>query len=128
MPARHIAVKGNCASAANDRTFAAAHDWIVANTKRTFIREWRKYRGLTLERLGARVGLTHGALSKIERGLRHYNQLQLEALADALNTDPASLLMRNPLDPDGIWTVWDQIPPTERARAIEVLRALTRTG
>lgn len=52
----------------------------------------------------------------------------LEAFATALDTDPASLLTRNPLDPDGVWTVWDQIPPIDRPRAIEVLKALARTG
>jgi len=101
---------------------------VSTGQKRTYIREWRKYRGLTLERLAARVGLTHGTLSKIERGLLPYSQYQLELLADALNTDPPSLLMRNPKDPDGIWTIWEQIPPEERPRAIEVLKALARTG
>lgn len=96
--------------------------------KSTFIREWRKHRHLTLERVAARVGMTHGNLSKIERGLQPYDQPMLEALADALTTDVASLLTRNPLDPEGIWTIWDQIPQTERPRAIEVLKALTRTG
>ena len=95
---------------------------------RTYIRQWRQHRGLTLERLSDRVGLTHGALSKIERGKRPYNQLLLEALAEALGTDPASLLMRDPSDPDGIWSIWDQIPASDRPRAIDVLKALARAG
>lgn len=100
----------------------------MRGTKRTFIREWRQHRRLTLEKLAERVGITHGALSKIERGLRPYSQALLEALADELGTDPASLLMRDPTDPEGIWSIWEQVPPVDRARAISVLKALTRTG
>jgi transcriptional regulator with XRE-family HTH domain len=95
---------------------------------KTFIREWRRAKGLTLVQLAERIGITHGQLSKVERGLRPYSQLLLEALARELGTDPASLLMRNPTDPDGIWSIWDQVPPTERPRAITILKALTRTG
>lgn len=100
----------------------------MRGTKHTYIKEWRKHRGLSQERLAARIGATHGTLSKIETGKQPYQQWQLEALAEALQTDPASLLMRNPLDPDPIWTVWDSIPPADRGRAIEVLKAFARTG
>lgn len=123
-----IAVKPFCVSRANDKALAGEHLVCMRGTKRTFIREWRKHRRLTLEKLAERVGITHGNLSRIERGLRPYGQPLLEALAEELRTDPASLLMRNPLDPEGLWSIWDQIPPTERPRAIEVLRAFTRTG
>lgn len=124
MPVKHI-----CAPAANDKQGAGRHDLFMASTqKRTFIREWRKHRALTLERLAARVGVTHGTLSKIERGVLPYSQYQLETIAEALNTDPASLLMRNPLDPEGIWTVWGRIPASERARAMDVLRAFAGTA
>lgn len=63
---------------------------------RTNIRAWRKQRGLTLEQLGARVEMSAGNLSRLERGLIPYDQRILEAVADALNTDTASLVMRNP--------------------------------
>ena len=91
----------------------------VALYRRNFIRAWRKHRGLTLEQLAERVTTfgvetTHASLSRIERSLQPYNQPLLEAIADALRTDAASLLMRNPLDPDAIWTIWDQAKPAER--------------
>jgi transcriptional regulator with XRE-family HTH domain len=92
--------------------------------KKTFIREWRTAKALTQERLAEHVGMTHGNLSKIERGLQPYDQPTLEALAVVLETDTASLLMRNPTDPDGIWTVWDKVPPEQRARVIEVIKAM----
>lgn len=93
-----------------------------------FIREWRLRSNLTQERLAARIGISTANVSQIETGKQGYTQAMLEAFAQALGTDPASLLMRNPLDPEGIWSVWDQIPAGDRARAIEVLKALTRTG
>jgi len=61
-----------------------------------FIREWRKYRGLTLEQLAERVDLSHGALSQLERGVINYTQPTLEALASALNCEPADLLTGDP--------------------------------
>lgn len=87
---------------------------------RTFLREWRDTAGLTLERAASRIGeltgegLTHGQLSRIERGLQPYSQAILEAAADAYGTDPASLLMRNPNDSDAIWSIWDQAGKGER--------------
>ena len=94
----------------------------------TFIRQWREYRGLTLERLAERVGTTHASLSRIERGLQPYGQELLESLASALQTDVASLLMRDPTDPDGIWSIWDQAKPGERRQIVEIAKALIKTG
>jgi transcriptional regulator with XRE-family HTH domain len=96
--------------------------------RRTFIREWRQSRGLTLEQLADRIGITHASLSRIERGLQPYSQPQLEAIADALQTEPASLLMRNPVDPEGIWSVWDQAKPGERRQIVEIAKTLIKTG
>ena len=90
----------------------------------TFIRQWREHRGLSLERLADRLGTTKASLSRIERGLQPYSQPILEALAEALMCDPADLLMRNPTDPEGIWSIWDSIPVRERPRAVAVLRAM----
>lgn len=63
---------------------------------RHFIRQWRIHRGLTLEQLAERVGVTHGALSQLERGLVNYTQPMLESLAFALQCEPADLIMRDP--------------------------------
>lgn len=86
-----------------------------------FIRQWRKHRGLTLERLADRLDITAGALSNIERGASGYTQPMLEALAYALMCEPADLIMRDPTAPDPIWSIWDTIPPSERAQALRVL-------
>lgn len=108
-----------------------------------FLRAWRKARDLTLEQVAERVetigrnraengapelvmprSMTHSSLSRIERGLQPYNQALLEILAEVYQTDPASLLMRNPIDPDGIWSVWERLAPAQRVEAVAMLAAL----
>lgn len=92
----------------------------------TFIRQWRKFRGLTQERLADRVGMSNGNLSEIENGNTAYTQETLEAFADALQCTPADLLMRNPTDPEGIWSLWDQAKPAERNQLIEMIKGFLR--
>lgn len=96
--------------------------------RRTFIKEWRKHRGLTQEALAERVGMSPGNVSLIERGLQNYTQETLEAFGDALQCEPADLLMRNPLDSEGIWSVWDQAKPAQRAQIVEIAKTLLKTG
>lgn len=94
----------------------------------TFIRQWREFRGLTLEQLADRVETTHASLSRIERGRQPYSQALLEAIAEALQTDPPSLLMRNPQDPEGIWSVWDHAKPGERQMILDIAKTVVKTG
>lgn len=102
--------------------------------RRTFIRQWRKHRGLTLEALAARVGerlgvgFTHASLSRIERQRQPYSQQVLEALAEELNTDVASLLMRDPSDPEAIWSIWDNAKAGERRMIVDLARTVVKTG
>ena len=96
--------------------------------RRTFIREWRKHRGLTLEQLADRVEMTASYFSMLERGQRGYTQETLEAIAEALQTTDASLLMRNPLDEGAEWSLWDQAKPGERKMAIEILKTVRKTA
>lgn len=81
--------------------------------QRIYIREWRKYapkffgtKGLTLDKLSERlevehnIQITEGQLSRIERGEQPYNQDLLEAIADICGTSVASLIMRDPTQPE----------------------------
>lgn len=81
---------------------------------RHYIRQWRKHRGLTLESLAERIGMTHQNLGKIERGLVPYNQVLLESLATELRCAPADLIMRDPSAPNDLWSIWDQLPLEQR--------------
>jgi transcriptional regulator with XRE-family HTH domain len=97
----------------------------MARTYRpSFVREWREFRGLTLKQLGSRINLDHSNLSRMERGRAPYNQEHIEKIAQELNTDPISLLARNPRDPEGIWSLWDRLSPAQRRLAIALIQTL----
>ncbi len=87
--------------------------------RKTFIREWREFRGRTLEETAEAIGphlpagITHATLSRIERGRSPYNQRQIEALAKYLETSIASLLVRSPKD-DDFWGTFDNLGPDQQ--------------
>ena len=93
-----------------------------------YIRQWRKHRGLTQEQLAERIGISKSYVTKIETFKRRYDQPFLEAAAEALRCEPADLIMRDPTDPDGIWSVWDTLAPVERRQVVEIAKTLRRTG
>jgi len=90
-----------------------------AASARHFLRQWRKFRGYTLEQAAERVGMSHQNLGKIERGKVPYNEPLLDILADIYRTDKGSLIMRDPSRPDPLWSIYDQLAPPERVRLVE---------
>lgn len=98
--------------------------------RRIYFKEWRKFRSLTQEQVAERIGTTKTRVTLKERQLEPYDEAYLEALAEALTTDPASLLMRNPLDGEGIWSIWERAKPGEREQIERVVKAmvLKKTG
>ncbi len=94
--------------------------------RRTFIRQWREHRGYSLDRLAGMVPMDKSNLSKVGRGILPYNQEMLEHLAEALMTDPASLLMRDPTNQDAIWTIWENASAGERQQIEAVAQALVQ--
>ncbi len=100
----------------------------------TFIRAWRKHRDLTLGQLAERLSIeleitiSQGQLSRIERGETPYSQDILEALAAVLRCEPADLIVRDPTQSDALWSLLDGLQPLQRQQAIEVIKALQRTG
>lgn len=95
-----------------------------------YIREWRKHRDLTLEQLAERIGMTHQNLSKIERGKVAYTQPLLEKLAEEFRCEPADLIVRDPSDPGGLWSIYDQLTPVQREQGVSLLRVIAggKTG
>ena len=100
----------------------------MARPQGHYIKEWRKHRSLTQLQLAERIGIDKGYVSKIENGKRRYDQPFLEAAAEVLRCEPADLIMRDPSDPDGIWSVWDTLRPVERAQVVEIAKTIRRTG
>jgi transcriptional regulator with XRE-family HTH domain len=66
------------------------------NRRRHFVREWRKFRGLTQEKLAEKLNTTKANISRIENLHQGYTQDFLEACAEVLKVEPAALLTRNP--------------------------------
>lgn len=91
-----------------------------------YIKEWRKHRGLTQEQLAARIEIDRSYLVKIENGKRRYDQPFLEAAALALRCEPADLIMRDPTQPNAIWSIWDKIPPQQREQAARILEVFAK--
>ena len=90
------------------------------------MRQWRQHRDKTLVQVAEELHMTHGQLSKIERGKQPYNQELLERLADIYRCDVVDLLIRDPSEPTNIWSIWDQARPGERRQIVDVAAALVR--
>ena len=122
--------KPKCALHAVAPSPLTAHNMHMAKGERPqhFLRAWRKYRGYTLEQIAERIGMTHQNLGKIERGAVPYNQHLLERLAEEYRCEPADLIIRDPLDPDGLWSIYGQLKPVERRQIVEIAKTIKRTG
>ena len=96
--------------------------------KRVFIREWRKYRGLTLVQLAERVGVSQPTVSRIERGEQPYSQPILEAFADALGCEPSDLIGRLPGAPSELTLLVNKVPADKADAVATVLRAFIKVA
>ena len=99
--------------------------------KSIFLRQWRKYRGLTQIEASERIEVNQSTLARIESGELPYNEDVLERLALAYGCDPYDLLCVDPTKPDPPKLVIDrlrQAPPEVRDRALAVLEALLKAG
>jgi DNA-binding XRE family transcriptional regulator len=96
--------------------------------RRIFLREWRKHRGLSQERLAERMGITQGQYSKIESRRRPWDEPFLEAAADALSCEVVDILIRDPTDVAGIWSVWESLQPAQQRQLVEIGMTIKRTG
>lgn len=91
--------------------------------RRNFIRQWRIFRGLTIEELAEKSGLAVGTVSAIETMKAGYSPESLGDLARALDTEPGHLLSVDPTADDGMWRLWLLASPEER----RLISALART-
>lgn len=107
--------------------------------RRTYIKEWREKRGLSLRRLAERLEetpggdlmISHASIGRIEKGQQPYSQPVLEALAAALGVPAYMLLEVNP-EKDGdvidITLRLNKAPPELRDQAISVINALLQSA
>lgn len=107
----------------------------------SYIKEWRKHRGLTQQQLLDRLELLAGdpkpndetlsipstgaSLSRIENGKQNFNMATLHAIAKALDVDePGWLLDRNPLKAGKVVSFLDRLNEVEQEQATAVLEAM----
>lgn len=97
--------------------------------RKTFLREGRRSKpGRTLEVVAAELHMSQPQLGRIERGDSPYNQDLLEALSGLYGCTVADLLMRDPTDPDAIWSIWDHAKPGEKRLIVAAAGAIVKTG
>lgn len=89
-----------------------------------FIRKWRKFRGYTLEKVAEMTEKSVSTISQIETFKQPYTQETLELIAEALQCEPADLLMRDPTDTAAIWSLWERAKPRERKQIINIVESL----
>jgi len=89
--------------------------------ERTFIAEWREFRGITQEKLAELSNTTKQSISRIEAGKQVYTQKSLEAIARALRCRPADLLLRDPTKAED-WSIFD-LSPENQIKAKEIVGA-----
>lgn len=94
---------------------------------RHHVRQWRKFRGLTQERLAERTPFSAGAISQLETGRTAYTQDMLEALAAALDCSPGDLISRDPYAEGDIVHLYNDLSPENKRVAIEMIKVL-KTG
>lgn len=94
--------------------------------RRFFLREWRKHRGLTLERLAELTDMTYSNVSSIELGRSGYSEQTLERFAKALQCEPVDLLTRAPDDDPELWALWTHAKPAQRRRFNRLAQALLK--
>lgn len=107
--------------------------------RKTYIKEWREKRGLSLRRLADRLEqspggdllISHTSIGRIEKGQQPYSQPILEAIATALGVTASMLLEVNP-EKDGdvidITLRLNKAPPELRRQAIDILEALLKSA
>lgn len=59
-----------------------------------FIREWREYKGLTLQQLADRLNRPLPSMSRMERDPQHIKIEDLEQIALSLDCQPSDLFKR----------------------------------
>jgi len=99
---------------------------------KTYIREWRLKRKLSLRQLANRMEkepggdlvVSYASLGRIETGNQPYSQEILEAIAEALQVSKAALLEINPEKEGEVIDLVRLLDDAKRAQAMDYLRYL----
>lgn len=93
-----------------------------------FVAEWREHLQLTQEQLADKAEVTHGTISRLERGKIELTAKLLRKLSRAMGVKRSDILEVNPLQPGELSVgyavvvdIWDRIPESNRDQAARVL-------
>lgn len=97
--------------------------------RRTFLKEYRNARGLTLEAAASRFDMSAGQLSRLENGKSDVTLGFLDWAADEYGTTVNAILHRNPLNPEDspaaeVAAMVDDLKPREQRQAVEMIRVI----
>lgn len=90
------------------------------NKGRNFVREWRKHRKMTQERLAELTGYTASSISQLETGVQGYEEATLVKLSAALDCRPGDLISGPPQEIEFVNEL-RMLDPDERTEVIAAL-------
>lgn len=92
----------------------------------SYLRQWRLHADRSLESVAAKMGITHGQLSRIERGLSPYSQNILEIAAIEYKCTVQDILTRAPDEADSVFSMWGKLDDGQRRQAQRLFEALVK--
>lgn len=87
------------------------------------LRSWRMKSGLTQQQAAEALGITQATLSRLETGVRSYNRIDLESIAELYGCRPAQLL-----EEPGVVRSEELVGEPEPNLAARLRQARTRSG
>ena len=92
-----------------------------------YLKEWRKFRRMTQDKLADAVDTSKSVISDLERGNLQLSPKWLRKLSPVLGTQPGHILDHDPnnLDTD-IIEIWTRIE--DKAQAMKVLQSFVKDG
>lgn len=94
-----------------------------------YLKEWRKFRGMTQQELADALETSKSVISDMERGELQLSPKWLRRIAPILKTQPGHILDHDPAEIDNdIIDIWSHIDQRDRDQAIRVLRSFVKSG
>lgn len=105
---------------------------IAGMNHRTYLKEWRRKKGLTQDQVIDRLAVlddpliptTTASLSRLENGKQPYSQRILEALAEVYDTEPDELIGRDPTKEGKVIDMVRRLDEKRQAQIAAFIRAL----
>jgi transcriptional regulator with XRE-family HTH domain len=103
----------------------------TGDRKETFLRQWREYRGLTLEEAAEKLEMHHTSLMRVEKGAIACNLDFLEKAALVYVCDVVDLIDNDPRSWNVPRLVYDRLKhasPDKQREAAAIIEALLKAG